>query len=393
MMMRRGQELSSGDHARNAQAGRDAFQAGHDIVQGDVYQFGLTYDQARQLTLDVFEANFLRMVGAAGDLVRDRVEHFIREYLDKLQVVNPSALSGVQDPDILKSIYVAQEGFARSGEGDLEKVLIDLLVDRTQQQDRELKALVLNEAIAALPKLSIRQLKSIAAAFVLRYTRRKKLTPLPDYYAYLTRALAPFVGMISDRRADYEHIQSTGVGALSVLEWELNQTLAAGARGFFTNGFEVDAVPDELRQYLSDDQVFIQCIRDSSKIQVNAVAAEDVSAIAISKNLDPGQLEQLAVNGVIGAAEIQEDLIAHVPEMHICFGLWNDPNSAVRRFELTSAGKAIGHSYWQHATGDTLSPLDIWLLFLAASANSAHSPQPGSSPHLGSGQVRRRGGA
>jgi len=111
--MTRSQDLSGGNNSTNLQAGRD------------VVQFGLTYDQARQVTLDVFEANFLRMVGAAGDLVRERVEQFIREYLDKLQAVNPSALNGVQDPDILKSIYVAQEGFARSGEEDLEKVLVD----------------------------------------------------------------------------------------------------------------------------------------------------------------------------------------------------------------------------------------------------------------------------
>lgn len=355
--MARSQDLSGGNNSTNLQAGRD------------VVQFGLTYDQARQVTLDVFEANFLRMVGAAGDLVRERVEQFIREYLDKLQAVNPSALNGVQDPDILKSIYVAQEGFACSGEQDLEKVLVDLLVDRTQQQDRELKALVLNEAIAALPKLSIRQRKSIAAVFMLRYTRRKMLTPLPDYYAYLTAGLAPFIEMLSDRRADYEHIQSTGVGALSVLEWELNQTFVVGSRGFFTNGFEVDAVPDEFRQYLSDGQVFIRCIRDSSKVQVNAVSAEDMLAITISKNLDPGRMELLAGNGLMSPAEIQEDLMAHVPEMRVAFELWNNPNSAVRRFELTSAGKAIGHSYWQQATGDTLSPLDIWLLFLATSGN------------------------
>ena len=356
-------ELSAGDHSNNTQAGRDAVQAGHDVIQprGDVYQFGLTYDQARQLTLDVFEANFLRMVGAAGDLVRDRVEQFIRDYLDQLQAVNPSALSGVQDPDVLKSIYVAQEGFARSGEEDLEKVLVDLLVDRTQQQDRELKALVLNEAIAALPRLSMKQRKSIAAIFIVRYTRRTQLSPLPDYYALLTKWLSPFIEMLSDRRADYEHIQSTGVGALSVVMWELNQSFAENARGFFTDGFDLDVVPEDFRQHLSDGQIFIKCIRNPSKIQINAASEQELPAIAAAKNLDLGQLEQLSKNGSMSHSEIQEDLVTHVPEMRRVYELWDAKHSAVKVFELTSAGKAIGHSYWQQVTGEKISPLDIWL--------------------------------
>jgi hypothetical protein len=150
------QEQSAGDQSTNSQAGRDSFQAGHDVIQarGNVYQVGMTYDQARQIATDVFDANFIRLAGAAADLARDRAEKIIRDLMDALMERNPKSLDSMQDPDMLRVLYAAQEGYVCSGEEDLEKSLVDLLVDRAGQTERDTKALVLNQAIATLPKLS-----------------------------------------------------------------------------------------------------------------------------------------------------------------------------------------------------------------------------------------------
>jgi hypothetical protein len=344
----RSQDQTAGEGSTNLQAGRD------------IVYHGVTAAEARQIALDVYNANFLKLVGVAENVARDRAEQITRDYLEKLQAENPDGLNSVQDPDMLNTILSAQKAFAYSGEEDLEKVLVDLLVDRSGQVDRELKTLVLNEAITVLPKLSIRQRKSIALWFFIRYARYVGPLDLNLYYASLADGVSDFVGMLSDRRADYEHIQATGAGAISAFSWQIGPVFTASASGFFTNGFTEDQIDDDLRQLLSDRDIFIPCIRDPMKWQVNVTSQQDAGPIASAKNIGPGRLENLAGLGWMPAPEIQADVISRIPETKRLFDCWSDPASSLEHFELTSVGKAIGHAYWRQATGAS-APLDIWL--------------------------------
>lgn len=348
MKASRGQDQAGAEGSTNLQAGRD------------IVYHGVTAVEVRQIALDVYNANFLKLAGIAEDVARDRAERITRDYLKKLQAENPQGLNSVQDPDMLNNIFVAQKAFAFSGEEDLEKALVDLLVDRSRQADRELKTFVLNEAIAVLPKLSIRQRKSIALWFFIRYRRYVGPLDLNRYYANLARGVNSFVGMLSDRRADYEHIQATGAGSISAFSWQIGPVFTASASGFFTNGFTEDQMDDDLRQLLSDRDIFIPCIRDPMKWQVNVTSQEDAGTIASAKSIGPGRLENLAGLGWMTAPEIQADVISRIPEAKKLFDYWSDPNSALEHLELTSVGKAIGHAYWRQATGDA-APLDIWL--------------------------------
>lgn len=346
--MPRSQDLSGGSDSTNLQAGRDI-----------VYN-GVTVTEVREIALDIYEANILRLRGIAEDIARSRAECITQEFLEKLISDNPAALTSIQDPDMLNTIFTAQKAYAYSGEEDLEKILVDLLVDRSGQQDRELKTLVLNEAVATLPKLSIRQRKTIALWFFIRYTRYIGPLDLDMYYANLARGTSPFVGMLSDRRADYEHIQATAAGSLSAFSSMAGQVFTFSASGFFTNGFTEDQIDDDLRQLLGDRDIFIHCMRDPMKWQVNVTSQADAERIATAKGIAPGRLENVAGLGWMTPPEIEADVISRIPEMKNFFDLWSNNDFPLQHLELTSVGKAIGHAYWRQATGDS-TPLDIWL--------------------------------
>lgn len=143
--MRR-QEQSGGDESVNIQAGQNA-----------TVHIGVTASEVRDIALDVFRANFLELRGLAEEVARERAERITQDFIDALQKRNPAGLASIQDPDMQLSIYSAQKGYACSGDEDLEAALIDLLVDRAGQSSRDLKTLVLNQAIECLPRL-IRQL-------------------------------------------------------------------------------------------------------------------------------------------------------------------------------------------------------------------------------------------
>ena len=314
--------------------------------------------EARQIALDVYNANFLKLAGVAEDIARDRAERITRDYLEKLQAENPGGLDSVQDPDMLQAIFTAQKAYACSGEEDLEKALVDLLVDRSGQRDRELKTLVLNEAIAMLPKLSIRQRKSIAVCFLIRHTRYTGALNLGFYYDYLARNLTPFAESLSDNSVDYQHIQSAGAGWISSLSLELGRAFTDDARGFFTRGFtEVDLPPFlDLR----DSEVFVPCIRNSQKWQLNVLSKEHVIELGAKKRA-PEILDELSRRGIMSYREIQLDLESHIPCMKVIFERWNNNNSVLKFFQLTSVGIAIGHAYWRQAAGTAAAPLGVWL--------------------------------
>jgi hypothetical protein len=345
-MRRRGQNQSSGADSVNNQAGRD------------LVQMGVSAAEARDIALDVYKSNFLTLSGIAEQVALDRAERITREFLERLQREDAKSLSSVQDPDMQHVIFTAQAGFARSGEADLEQSLVDLLVDRAGQQERDLKTLVLNAAIEILPKLTVAQRRAITVCFLVRYTRYVGHFGLADFYSYVEQ-WKPVLDIGSVKRADYQHVQSAGAGSLGAFGLELGAAFADAALGFFTRGFTAEDVPDDLREFLNDSDVFIPCLRDPTKIQINARASAEIDEMKVDKQIGD-VLKNLSNVGVMGQPKIVEDLVTHIPEMAIVRDRWEP--SGLQNFELTAAGMAIGHAYWRHITpaGD-LAPLDNWL--------------------------------
>jgi hypothetical protein len=345
------QKQSGGDDSINLQAGNDM----------TVYQ-GLSFEAVRQIALDVFDANFLRLTNDAADLASSRAEQITRDFLDEMQRRAPAALTNVGDPDMLRSIYKAQEEYACSGEEDLEKVLVDLVVDRAGQSTRDLKTLALNEAIATVARLTADQRSAIAICFLVRHTSFSSWT-LDQYYKYL-RSWIPFISNLPVRDSAYAHIQYTGAASLSRFELELEQAFAQGARRFFTHAFRAEQIFAPLNQYVADRALFMPCLREPTSLQ--ATCSTDLEIEAIKPYLDrlvPGEpliqlYRNLTVQGRMTPAEIRSDVVGHIPELAQLFDTWN--NSSLGGMSLTSVGMAIGHAYWRRLD-DHVPDLSIWL--------------------------------
>lgn len=350
--MRR-QEQSGGDDSLNVQAGQDA----------TVY-VGVTASEARDIALDVFRANFLELRGIAEEVARDRAERITREFIDALQARNPAGLASIQDPDMQLSIYNAQKGYACSGDEDLEAALVDLLVERAGQKSRDLKTLVLNQAIECLPRLTAGQRKAIAVVFLVRYVRYAGPLSLPHFYAYLAIHLAPFCDIAMNKHADYRYLQSVGIyGPLPSTSPELEKIFWHNSCGFFTTGFTLDEIPEEARSLDDDRSVIVPCIRNSEKLQVNAVSFDDIKNLQTANEVkfsatSAGSLDTAHLYGQMVDVEIRKDLIANLPIMALLFENWD--NAALGSFDLTAIGTAIGHAYWRRVTGAP-TPLDPWL--------------------------------
>jgi hypothetical protein len=343
--MRARQEQSGGADSVNIQAGNNA-----------VVHVGITATEAIEIADGIFWKNFLTMGGTAEAVLRERVERFVRDFVSSLQRENPIGLESMRDPDMLRALYAAQEGYACSGEDDLEQTLIDLLVDRAGQEERDLTTHVLNQAISTVPKLTIQQRAALAIIFFIRCSRFVGPLELAAFYKYVRDYLAPFIDSMPQKRGDYLYMQYTGVGSMSLGSIELEKSFYESAFGYFANGFtrEVAALPWQDR--LDDPEIFMPCLRDSSKLQIRARSISEVEELGEKKNLP--SLVTHAATGRMQPGEMRDDLIAHVPSMEKLFDNWD--SLGMSHFELTAVGIAIAHACQRRVVGGSTS-LDVFL--------------------------------
>jgi hypothetical protein len=346
LAMRSRQEQSGGADSVNIQTGKNA-----------TVHMGITVSEARDIALDVFNSNFLSLRGIAEEVARDRAERITREFLETLQARNPAGLSSMGDPDMLRTLYAAQEGYACSGEDDLEGALIDLLIDRAGQGERDLKTYVLNQAIITVPKLTKQQRAALAVVFFVKHTRYAGPFDLSSFYRYIVGHLVPFVAEMPENLADFRYMQYTGVGSLGIGSTMLGQAFYNEAYGFFVKGFLRKEAAAPWTSFLDDNEVFMPCLRDSQKLQIKARSLSDVQELAEAKKI-PTLLTHIDL-GRMYEHEINEDLITHVPSLEKLVHKWDSVGFS--NFDLTAVGVAIGHACMRKVVGD-VTPLEQFLL-------------------------------
>ena len=144
------QSQSAGDSA-------EQYQAGNDIIINQ----GMSYTEVKEIALDVFKANFIELSGQASSLAKERAEDITEQLLGKLVKVSDS-FQFASDPDFQYSMYVVQREYARTGNDELGDLLTDILVERSQQTERDILQVVLSESLLVAPKLTSEQISALA---------------------------------------------------------------------------------------------------------------------------------------------------------------------------------------------------------------------------------------
>lgn len=342
------QKAQGEDGSTNLAAGRDV-----------IYN-GASRDEIKEIALGVFRDNFLDLRGVAEEIALGRAERVTNDYLNRLMEENPQKLGALVDPDMQRAVFTAQQEYACSGEEELARTLVDLLVERTGQEDRSLKTLALNEAITAAPKLTSAQRRAIAATFILKYTRYSGSMEVAGFHAGFVRH--NLLGIARDglptRMVEYQHIEYVGAGTVTMGEVTLGRAFKSGNEGLFTPGFEAEAVPADIRDAVL--AVAIPAIRDPAKLQLPIRSTEELDGLASRTNLTKRRdsLLELLERHQMTDEQVLAEAVAETPELQVVIDAWSA--SSLKNLTLTSVGLAIGHAYWQRSTGGR-ADLSIWL--------------------------------
>jgi len=350
--------LLNKDQSQDVGNSATAIQAGGSVTLINV---GVTSSEVRAIALDVARATFYELTGAAKETATIRVEEITDQVIKKLEKDFSAGLQKAIDPDFQYALFTVQKEYARSGDKDLGDLLVDLLVDRSKQDQRDILQIVLNESLSTAPKLTDTHLAALAVIFLFRYTQSFSVGNHQMFGEYLDTHLSPFVSKLSKNQAGYQHLEFSGCGSIGLGRNSLEGILGTVYQGQFLKGFDQSEIANRAISVGLDSRFFISCLNDMSKLQVKANSKEMLEKHLDEQGVSPEdrvQILELFDLGKMSEPEIKEKFIAIRPYMAEVFEIWT--KSPMGTFTLTSVGMAIGHANIKRLVGE-FANLAIWI--------------------------------
>jgi len=205
--------MLSKDQNQNVENGATAIQAGENVT---VVNVGVSASEARQIALDVAKATFYELTDKAKEIASVRVEEITDKVIKKLEKEFPEGLKKAEDPDFQYALFTVQKEYARNADADLGDLLVDLLVDRSKQEQRDILQIVLNESLQVAPKLTNEQLAALAVMFLFKYTQNYSVGNHETLGEYFDKNVKPFSDKLVKNNACYQHLEFSGCGSISV---------------------------------------------------------------------------------------------------------------------------------------------------------------------------------
>ena len=326
-----------------------------------IEQKGLTYTEVKEIALDIFKANFYHLVGVAEEPVKKRAEETTEQFIKELKQRNPEGIKQAENPDFQYSLFSIQKEFAKTGDQELGNLLVDILVERSKEQERNILQIVLNESLKIAPKLTKDQLAALSIIFLLKYTRFLGMNSLDGLKYYIEARLTPFINELTESETCYQHLSFAGCGAISIGSVKIGKIFRETYSGVFSVGFPQEDIEKQNFEFKSDAKVFVPCLHDNNLLQVNAIDEDTIRNAPqfahVGQN-DKNKLVSLLKDRAMGENKIEKYLKENFKPMAILLNIWN--KTSIKNMSLSSVGIAIGHANSRRVTGDN-SHLSIWI--------------------------------
>nr|WP_237327468.1 LPO_1073/Vpar_1526 family protein [Streptomyces sp. CBMAI 2042] len=324
--------------------------------------------------MDVFKDNFAKLSTKAHEVAFQRADEFTSNYLSELHQRRPESIENLQDPGVQADLLEAQSGFAKSGDQDLGEILVDILVDRTAELERNLVSLTLGAALSTAQKLTSSQFSALSAMMVFQQMRVMGISHPKQVYMNISSCLAPMQNQImSLSQSDVRYLAALGCLTISMGSTSIHQALQRMYPGLFSIGIEMpiespglsgsaENGPESVVYAFKDTPAITRDIRDPTKFRVAATDTESLhsllerSGLTEHRELFERTMKARPLSGDVIVEEIEafDRRIGDVMNSYNTNQLTNCSNTAV--------GIAIGHANIRRVTGGTFdAPLSVWL--------------------------------
>ena len=258
-------------------------------------------------------------------------------------------------------MYGAQKEYARSGDTDVGKLLVQLLADRAEENQRNLKQIVLNESLEVASKLTPDQLDALSLIFNVAYCKHVNVRDLQELQKSLRADIWPFLSDASRKTSAYQHLEYAGCGSIGIGQRNIGKLYRELYPGLFSKGFTAEEV-EKLGLTKEERSKYITaCLHDNDLLQVAALDEETIDKWETTNQLESTKREELkSLNRrfTMSEEEAREYLSSTQPFMIDFIKLWEETN--LTNLNLTSVGIAIAHANVKRKTGMS-TDLQIWL--------------------------------
>lgn len=338
-----------------------AMQAGGDIHSTTIV--GPTIEQMHDVALTIFKDNFYQLAGLARDIANQRASEITEKFLEKLIKEYPHAYQKADDPDFQSSLFTVQREFAKSGDVNLGDLLIDLLVDRAKQNERDLVQIVLNESLSTAPKITSLQANILSLIFFFRYVTSTTILNFEQLSLHLNKFVSPLcldLEKLKESTSTFQHLEFAGCGTASVMRTNLADTIKDKYGALFSSGFEELVLRD--RKLDNAQDLCMPCMANPARLQFRTINTKVLADHLTTKGiLEDRQRPYIDLfnQSLMSDEQVQAMIIGKNIYMKLIFDMWS--STQLSSFTLTSVGMAIGHANLKRLIGFDFAPLSIWV--------------------------------
>jgi hypothetical protein len=346
-----------GGKTQTVSEGAIAVQTNGDVVINQ--SPSITTQELRNLVNTEFHAEFFKLLGMAGDIATARAEAVIEKFIIRIEKDEPEVIQQASDPDFRHAIYMTQKTAARAGDDELEGLLVELLLQRGKQANRNLLQIVLNESLEAVGLLTDEQISTLTLIFLIRYTSTPEVINFYSFVKLADQLFQPYVTNAAYSRGTFSHLSHAGCGSVSLTSIKLAQVLFKVYPGLWQQG----VAPDDpsiinLQPYASSR--LVPCEHSPHLLRVNVASQNQLSAVCkqlhISTN-DENILTNLLSRPPQSDDQIKINCVKAAPYFANLFEIWD--SSEMQNFLISNIGMAIGHANVSRT--NKFEPLNVWI--------------------------------
>jgi hypothetical protein len=331
----------SGDNSTNYQANK--------II---IRETGLTVADAKEVALMVVEQNFIKFSEEAKATAKVRAEEMVNEYLAGLVAKDERLVDEVQSPGVQMALVSAQKEFIKSGDKDLSQLLVNVLVERTAQPQRNLLQITLDDSLTALGRLTNSHVSTILLSFLLNNFSKGHVTNVTTVKTFFDSYVQPLIPHASRSRAAYDHLVSVGCGEIVYGNGELINNILSNYKAAFNSGMDEATFLSLHKKGLVDPvkypHLVVHCGNNYKKVQIGYLTDHALS-VAVTRfglsNEVANELQQIFNDTTMPIDDIKSQLLGFGSYMAELFDLWE--NTPFSSLTLNNIGKVLAISAFQ----------------------------------------------
>ncbi|MBF6425587.1 hypothetical protein GV791_04260 [Nocardia cyriacigeorgica] len=324
------QRQSGGDNSHQIQAARDVY-----------ISKGTQPDEVVRICTELVRSEFERFTATARQIVEERAQEFVENYMCRQADVAPAAISSMEQPYMQRALQHAQVEYASSGDADLGSLLVDLVVELSQKEHRGTHATALQDALTMAPRLTTQQMNALTVVMLGRVAVFHWRSPEEAISAFRSHFI-PF-GDLPSTGADFRHVQ--GIGA-AWIGFSARKTFAENLTdvypGLFTEGFNRSELPSQLPEVVVP-------AAEPDLVKFTFPSARELKLVLEAFGIDEARVADcltLQKSGTLAPDIVTDTILENVPEMSSLITGW----TAWSIFELSTTGMVLADAHLRSRT-------------------------------------------